>query len=303
MNRRMFKIAIVIVLVVLIGVAYIIISASTPLSKQEQPTPTVATEPEVTATNLPAEWTFVCGGNSIPHQLDTLIINSDNSFQGTGHFSIDSSYTWNLVGTRSGNNISWKIIYTGSESGYVYSGTGTASADGSLKSEVTANANSCTQVTTSKAVFPAISQDLTSTIPDQTIKYVCKWVSMEEITEITDRPVLYAIPSRDSELGCTWSLDARLNDASSKQITASFFLANPHSWDSVTFNNTLSTMPESDRFLDIGDGAYWNDVQKVFVFLLKDKIYFVSISDPMLSNAQLRAMAIRISTAAISRLE
>ena len=103
---------------------------------------------------LPADWTFVCGGSASTHQLDTLVKNADGTFVGTGHFTTDPSYTWDLSGTISGSTVTWEVTYTGSEAGFVYTGTGTISADGSLQSDVSPNVNSCTEVVTSGGIFP-----------------------------------------------------------------------------------------------------------------------------------------------------
>lgn len=143
--------------------------ASSPLAKSKV-TPTVSPSipptvtPEVTPSptavataapaKLPAAWTFVCGGNAIPHQLDTLVKNPDGTFRGTGHVPEEPSFTWDLSGSISGSTVTWTITYTGSEAGFVYGGTGTIAADGSLQSNVSANVNNCTQVTTGAEIFP-----------------------------------------------------------------------------------------------------------------------------------------------------
>ena len=121
-------------------------------------TPTVAPSATVVATHvpakLPAAWIFVCGGNAAAHQLDTLKKNPDGTFSGTGHYTVDPSYTWNINGAVVGSSVTWEITYTGSEGGFVYSGSGTIAGDGSLDSGVDSNVNGCTDVTTSEGVFP-----------------------------------------------------------------------------------------------------------------------------------------------------
>jgi hypothetical protein len=102
----------------------------------------------------PAAWTFVCGGAVVPHQLDTLVKNPDGSFTGSGHFPDADGYRWDLSGNVSGSTVTWTITYTGLQAGFVYSGSGTIAADGSLQSDVSSNANQCTQVTTGPGVFP-----------------------------------------------------------------------------------------------------------------------------------------------------
>ena len=117
-------------------------------------TPSATIVPTAIPAELPADWTFVCGGNAIRHQLDTLVKNPDGTFHGTGHFPDVPSYTLDLSGSISGSTLTWTVTYTGSEAGFVYGGTGTIAADGSLQSDVSENVNSCTEVVTSGGIFP-----------------------------------------------------------------------------------------------------------------------------------------------------
>jgi hypothetical protein len=118
------------------------------------PTPTGAVPtPAPSPTAVPDSWIFVCGGISIPHAIDSLVVDDDGTFTGTGHFTIDPSYTWDLVGTMTGDAVSWSITYTGAEAGFVYSGSGTVAPDGALASDVDMNVNSCTEVMTAPGLF------------------------------------------------------------------------------------------------------------------------------------------------------
>ncbi len=119
-------------------------------------TPTTSHSPTPTRLppELPADWTFVCAGSPNLFKLDTLTKNDDGTFTGTGHLVSNPSYTWDLSGRTSDDQVSWSVTYTGSEAGFVYSGTGTIAADGSLHSDVDANVNKCTEVYTSGGIFP-----------------------------------------------------------------------------------------------------------------------------------------------------
>jgi hypothetical protein len=119
------------------------------------PTPTGAVPTPVTSpTAVPDSWIFTCGGIPIPHAIDSLVVGDDGTFTGTGHFTIDPTYSWDLAGAMTGAAVNWSITYTGAEAGFVYSGSGTVAPDGALASNVDTNVNSCTEVVTAPGVFP-----------------------------------------------------------------------------------------------------------------------------------------------------
>ena len=92
---------------------------------------------EITA---PSAITFVCGGSDYAHMLNTVSENSATGvFTGTGTYNLDNSYTWNISGNTTGSNITFTLVYTGSNSGYTLHGNGTIAPDGSISGTVDNN--------------------------------------------------------------------------------------------------------------------------------------------------------------------
>lgn len=87
----------------------------------------------------PKDITFTCGGGSYPHTLLTVNNQSNGDFSGTGQYQVDHSYTWNINGHINGNNITFNLLYTGSNSGYTLNGVGTIKPDGSISGTTDGN--------------------------------------------------------------------------------------------------------------------------------------------------------------------
>lgn len=87
----------------------------------------------------PTSIDFSCGGGTYSHTLDTVTNNSDGSFTGTGHYNADNSYTWNITGNISGDNITFTVVYTGTNAGYTLNATGTIASDGSISGTTDGN--------------------------------------------------------------------------------------------------------------------------------------------------------------------
>jgi hypothetical protein len=95
------------------------------------PVPVYASAPNW---NIIGTWAYVgiYGGNPYPH---TMIIDTEDlttgAITGHGHYNPDLSYTWILTGTVSGDDISFHIVYTGSNPGYYVDATGVIASSGS----------------------------------------------------------------------------------------------------------------------------------------------------------------------------
>lgn len=83
--------------------------------------------------------TFTCGGGSYPHTLLTVDMFSDGNFEGDGQYNPNHSYTWDIDGNVTGNNITFTLVYTGTNSGYTLHGEGTIDSDGSISGTVDNN--------------------------------------------------------------------------------------------------------------------------------------------------------------------
>lgn len=86
----------------------------------------------------PNQITFNCSSLDYQHTLDTISNNGGN-FSGTGHYNADNTYTWNIGGNITNNNITFQIIYTQSNTGYTLNGVGTIASDGSINGTVDNN--------------------------------------------------------------------------------------------------------------------------------------------------------------------
>ncbi|HET7320474.1 MAG TPA: hypothetical protein VFI84_02725 [Candidatus Saccharimonadales bacterium] len=93
----------------------------------------------------PSAIVFTCGGAPYGHHLNTVSENqSTGDFTGTGSYNADSSYTWNATGNVSDSNITFQIVYTGTNAGYTLNGVGTIASDGSVSGTVDGNCESFT---------------------------------------------------------------------------------------------------------------------------------------------------------------
>ncbi|HXY18333.1 MAG TPA: hypothetical protein VEH48_02860 [Candidatus Nitrosopolaris sp.] len=125
-----------------------------------------AISPSLWEINAPEAITFVCGGGDYNHTLNTVSEDSSGSFSGTGTYNPDNTYTWNINGNVSGNNLTFTIVYTGTNAGYTLDGIGTIAPDGSITGTVDNNCQTfsmpagtatpfCYPVTTSKGLLTA----------------------------------------------------------------------------------------------------------------------------------------------------
>lgn len=122
----------------LIGLA----SAAAGLALFAAPAFAVAATWNITA---PRSIDFVCGGGTYNHTL--LTVSEDPStgyFTGTGQYDPDHSYTWNITGNTTSNNLTFTIVYTGSNAGYTLHGVGTIASDGSISGTTDGNCQTFT---------------------------------------------------------------------------------------------------------------------------------------------------------------
>lgn len=88
---------------------------------------------------------FTCGGGLYPHTLATVSEDSTNgNLTGTGSYDVDTSYTWNMIGNTTGNNVTMQIVYTGTAAGTTYNLTGTIASDGSVSGTADSNCQTFT---------------------------------------------------------------------------------------------------------------------------------------------------------------
>jgi|GEM_PF-6205780 len=100
----------------------------------------------------PQEIPLVCGGATYTHTLKTVSVGLDGSFTGTGVYSADSSYTWDISGKINGDAITFSLVYTGTNAGYTLNGTGTMGSDGTITGTLDGNCESFTMQATSIVV-------------------------------------------------------------------------------------------------------------------------------------------------------
>lgn len=93
--------------------------------------------------NAPRNIDFDCGG-IYSHSLETVSQNPDGTFTGTGYYLADNSYTWNISGDIEGDNITFQLVYTGTNSGYTLNGNGTIAIDGSISGTTDGNCSTFT---------------------------------------------------------------------------------------------------------------------------------------------------------------
>jgi hypothetical protein len=87
----------------------------------------------------PSDMDFQCGGGTYNHTLDTVSNYNDGTFDGTGSYDSNSSYTWDIDGSIVGNSITFHLVYTGSNAGYTLNGNGTIALDGSVSGTTDGN--------------------------------------------------------------------------------------------------------------------------------------------------------------------
>ena len=83
---------------------------------------------------------FTCGGTDYNHTL--LDVNNDSTtgdFSGNGWYDPNHSYTWDITGNVSDDDITFTLIYTGTNPGYTLNGEGTIAPDGSISGTTDGN--------------------------------------------------------------------------------------------------------------------------------------------------------------------
>jgi len=89
----------------------------------------------------PSGINFGCGGGTYSHTLNTVSNNDplEGMFTGTGTYNPNTSYTWNINGDISGDDIAFTLVYTGINAGYTLHGEGTIGSDGSINGTTDGN--------------------------------------------------------------------------------------------------------------------------------------------------------------------
>lgn len=91
--------------------------------------------------NLTGTYTInftLSGGGDYLHTMNVTSMNlATGDFSGTGQYNADPSYTWNVNGNISGSNLTFHILYTGSNAGYTVDAIGTIASDGSMSGTAT----------------------------------------------------------------------------------------------------------------------------------------------------------------------
>lgn len=75
----------------------------------------------------------------------------DNTFTGTGYYTTDEQYTWDVEGTIDGSYIEMKIVYTGENAGYWLEFSGEIAQDGTISGVMSNDSQVGTWMTTSGA--------------------------------------------------------------------------------------------------------------------------------------------------------
>jgi hypothetical protein len=107
--------------------------------------PSFADVGDITIWNLKGTYTidFTCIGGCSGDYIHTLNVTSMNDntgdFSGTGFYNDDNSFTWTITGKviGSSNALTFHVVYTGGNSGYVIDGTGNVNYDGILSGTAT----------------------------------------------------------------------------------------------------------------------------------------------------------------------
>ena len=96
---------------------------------------------------------FTCTSGCSGVYSHTMNITSMNletgDFSGTGFYNADHSYTWNVSGKVTGSDVSFKIVYTGSNAGYTVDVIGTIKSDGSMFGNANSSYQTFSWLTTS----------------------------------------------------------------------------------------------------------------------------------------------------------
>ena len=93
--------------------------------------------------NITGTWNldFNFGGGHYLHTMTVTTFNSTTgAFSGTGVYS-DPSYTWTVTGIVSGYDVTYHIVYTGTNAGYTVDVTGTIASGGTSMSGTWGNAS------------------------------------------------------------------------------------------------------------------------------------------------------------------
>jgi hypothetical protein len=90
----------------------------------------------LTQFNLVGTYTInfhVVDDGNYPHSMmiNKMDLNTGD-FSGTGNYNVNPSYTWTVTGNLTGSNVTFHILYTGSNAGYYVDATGTVAADGTM---------------------------------------------------------------------------------------------------------------------------------------------------------------------------
>jgi hypothetical protein len=76
---------------------------------------------------------FSLGAGDYLHTMTVTIFNQTNGvFSGTGVYNPDPSYTWTVTGTVSGDDITFHVVYTGTNAGYTSDATGVITSTTSM---------------------------------------------------------------------------------------------------------------------------------------------------------------------------
>lgn len=81
--------------------------------------------------NAPNSIDFTCGGGTYEHTLDE-VTNENGTFEGVGSYDANDSYTWDIEGTVNGDDLTFTLVYTGTNAGYTLNGEGMIYEDGSV---------------------------------------------------------------------------------------------------------------------------------------------------------------------------
>jgi len=92
---------------------------------------------EITAPNPVV---FDCGGGTYHHTLDNVSNNLiAGTFIGAGSYDPNNSYTWDIDGTVNDDDVTFTLVYTGSNLGYTLHGDGAIASDGSISGDTDGN--------------------------------------------------------------------------------------------------------------------------------------------------------------------
>jgi hypothetical protein len=95
---------------------------------------------------------FSCGGSYV-HSVDTASQDVNGNITGTGHYDADTSITWSLTGTVSGDSVNLTVDYDNYDApAGLYNLTGTVAGDGSASGT---SDNNCTSFTMPAGSFTA----------------------------------------------------------------------------------------------------------------------------------------------------